>query len=354
MINMEKNQFFHPCHSGFKKQSVISMKYSIMATCLLFTLSSCFKEKPMAAPRNQGMGQMATIDMGADYADQYYYSLESNRVISFNSRFDYDLMFECNANRFYIWLNTAKFMSVIRTDKTDIRLTSMADTASKNWMYELGEFSDDSNAIGHWWATFSNQPTSKNEVYIINLGVDNENKQLGFAKLQIHDFNGSSYSISYAEVNSQDIHTSLVTKDPTRNYRYFSFSDAGKVLDGIEPDKSQWDLCFTRFSVVFYEPYYLPYQVTGVLTNPSKVSAYLDSTYTFNEVKLADFDANRLQTRRDIIGYEWKRYEWGDYTTKTWYTYFIKADEDKFYKLRFLDFKKAGVWGYPTFEYYRL
>lgn len=351
---MNQNQIFNPSASAFNHYSLLNKNYWIGAACLLFTLSSCFKEKPMAAPRNLEMGQTAIIDMGADYADQYYYSLESNSVVSFNSRFDYDLMFECSANRFYIWLNTAKFMSVIRTDKTDISLASMADTASKNWMYELGEFSDDSNAIGNWWATFTSQPTSKNEVYILNLGVDNDGKQLGFAKLQIHDFNGTSYSISYAEVNSQEIHSALVTKDPTRNYRYFSCSDAGRVVDGIEPDKSQWDLCFTRFSVVFYEPYYLPYQVTGVLNNPSKVSAYLDSTYTFSDVKLADFDANRLQTRRDVIGYEFKRYEWGDYDTKTWYTYFIKTGEDKFYKLRFLDFKKAGIWGYPTFEYYRL
>ena len=125
-------------------------------------------------------------------------------------------------------------------------------------------------------------------------------------------------------------------------------------VNNIEPDKSTWDFCFTHYSVIFYEPYYLPYQVTGVLHNPSRVSAYMDSTVIFDSVKISNFNFSRLQTRRDAIGYDWKRYVLGDYTTKTWYTYFIKAADDKYYKLRFLDFKKDGVKGYPTFEFYQL
>lgn len=318
----------------------------------LFTLSSCFKEKPLAPPGNQGIGQTAVIEMGAGYTNQFFYSLETNRVVSSNSRFAYDLMFDCGSNDFYIWLNTAKLMSALRTDRTDIKATTLADTINKTWLYELGEFNPDSNAIGAWWQALTNQPVSKGEVYIINLGLDDHENNLGYVKLQINDFNGSSYAISYAGVNDTVIKTALIPKDATRNYRYFTFSGSGSVVDNIEPPKAEWDLCFTRYSVVFYEPYYLPYQVTGVLSNPAKVQAYLDSTVNFNEVKF--FDLSKLQTRRDAIGYEWKRYELGDYITKTWYTYFIKAGEDKFYKLRFIDFKKEGIWGYPTFEYYRL
>jgi hypothetical protein len=105
---------------------------------------------------------------------------------------------------------------------------------------------------------------------------------------------------------------------------------------------------------VFYDPYYLPYEVTGVLHNSSKVEAYLDSTLNFNAVDISGFEPARLEKRRDVVGYEWKRYELGDYITKTWYTYMIKTGESDYYKLRFIDFKKNGVRGYPTFEYYKL
>ena len=70
--------------------------------------------------------------------------------------------------------------------------------------------------------------------------------------------------------------------------------------------------------------------------------------------ELTGFEPARLEKRRDVVGYEWKRYELGDYITKTWYTYLIKTGESDYYKLRFIDFKKNGVRGYPTFEYYKL
>lgn len=334
------------------RYSSLIVHYSLLIA--LLSLSSCFKEKPLTPPSNQNIGQTAIIEMGPDYNDQFFYSLETNSVVSSNTRMAYDLMFDCGNNDFNIWLNSAKFMSVVRTDKTDILQASLADTAGKSWLFELGELNKDSNAIGAWWVAPGSQPVSKGEVYIINLGVDNAENQLGYIKLQINDFNGSSYSISYCGLNDAVAKTALIQKDNNYNYRYFSFSGAGSVVNNIEPVKAAWDLCFTRYSVVFYDPYYLPYQVTGVLHNPARVSAYMDSTVNFNEVEIGDFEVARLQTRRDAIGYEWKRYELGDYTTKTWYTFFIKTDEDKYYKLRFLDFKKAGVRGYPTFEYYRL
>lgn len=335
------------------RSSVIGLPSVILVSCLLF-LSSCFKEKPMLPPKDQSVGQTAVIEMGPDYNDQFFYSLETNTVVAQNSRMVYDLMFDCSANNYYIWLNTAKFMAVIRTDKTDLSAVTMSDTMGKQWYYELGEFNKDSNAIGQWWKMQGTTPLSRNEVYIVNLGLDNNDQPLGFVKMQMHDmFDGTAYSITTDDFKG-NVYNDYIDKNATRNYRYFTFSNFGQVVDGIEPEKDKWDICFTRYSVVFYEPYYLPYQVTGVLHNPARVSAYMDSTVNFSAMEISNFEVNRLQTRRDAIGYEWKRYELGDYTMKPWYTYFIKTDEDKYYKLRFLDFKKDGVRGYPTFEYYRL
>lgn len=318
-------------------------------------LSSCFKEKPLNPPPPGGSDILTNIiPMGSNYSNQFFFSLSENRVVAQNDRLVYDLMFECNSGSFQVWLNTAKFMSAIRTGKTDFAQVTPADTMSGNWLYELGEFNPDSSALGKWGDFSTSQPVSYGQVYIINRGVDNALNSLGFVKMKLNDFNGSSYSVSFQNFDETTEQTFIVTKDPSRNYKYFSFGPTAGVVDGIEPDKSTWDFCFTRYSVVFYDPYYLPYEVTGVLHNPSRIQAYLDSTYTFSDVKLTDFDVTRTLTRRDAIGYEWKRYELGDYTTKTWYTYFVQAGDDKFYKLRFLDFKKQGERGYPTFEYSQL
>src|SRR3954465_1985711 len=95
---------------------------------LILFLSSCFKEKPLPSPSGQSIGQTKVVEMKEGYHDQFFYSLESNSVISQNSRFIYDLMFDCDANKFNIWLNTAKFMSLVRTDKTVLSDVTMNDT----------------------------------------------------------------------------------------------------------------------------------------------------------------------------------------------------------------------------------
>lgn len=339
------------------KHTILKLRLpvSAMLAFVLFSLSSCFKEKPIAPPNNQGIGQTFVVPMGPDYNDQFFYSLESNSIISQNDRLAYDLLFECKDNSYYIWLNTSKFMSVTKTNKTELKDVSSADTLGADWKYELGEFNGDSNAIGQWWLPQGGLPVSEGKVYVINLGYDNELNPLGCIKMKVGDFTGSSYAITYERLDYDTLKkTKIITKDGSRNYCYFSFSGSGTVVNNIEPDKSMWDFCFTRYSVVFYDPYYLPYEVTGVLHNPSRVSAYMDSTVNFASVDIADFDISRLQSKRDAVGYDWKRYELGTYTPKTWYVYFVKVDDDKFYKLRFLDFNKDGVKGYPTFEYFRL
>jgi len=267
-------------------------------------------------------------------------------------------MFDCTAGKFNIWLNTAKFMSVIRTDKTDLDSVLLSDTLNATgWRYEMGEFNPDSNAIGQWWDSASSEPVSSGKIYLIQLGVDNEGHSFGFGKMKVNDFYSGSYSVTFSDFVSPAV-TVSVPKDASRNYRYLVLSGSGILPDNIEPPKTDWDLCFTRYSVFFYDPYNIPYQVTGVLNNPSRTVAYMDSTMIFDSIQISNFQEGRLLSRRDAVGYEWKRVSSlslsATYTLNYHYTYFIKSDDDKFYKLRFFDFFKQGVKGYPSFEYYQL
>lgn len=326
----------------------------LLITVCVFALQGCFKEKPLAPPPNQSIGQTALIEMGPGYANQFFYSLETNSVLSQNDRNAYDLLFDCDANSFYIWLNTAKFMSVIKTDKDNLDLVTLDDTTGRDWKYELGSFNRDSSALGIWWTSAAPEPVSENRVYIIHLGLDANGESMGYVKLLVHDFTGGEYSISYVRVGENNSHNFSIPKDNTRNYAYFTFTNNAGIVNNIEPDKALWDFCFTRYSVVFYDPYYLPYLVTGVLHNPSRVQAYIDSTVNFETITVSDFELGRLQNDRDAIGYGWKRFTNNDYITLPGHVYFVKTAEDRFYKLHFVDFKKGNAWGYPAFEFYRL
>lgn len=345
----------------YNKLGIGNLLAYVMLLVAVLVLSSCFKEKPYAPPADTGVGQTAIIPMGPEYLNQYYYNLETNKVVSNNPRLAYHLMFDCAADKFNIWMNTSMFMSVLETDKTSFAEVNLQDSIGKDWRYEYGAFNSDSNAIGQWWQSGSGEPVSKNKIYILSLGVNNDGELLGFVKLRINDFSNSAYSITYQNFGSTDSVTFTIAKDASGNYTYLSFASNVGVVSGIEPAKPDWDLCFTRYSVGFYNVLgvsFLPYLVTGVLTNPAHTTAYMDSTVAFDSITIANFDFSRLQTRRDAIGFEWKRYsgftETGSYSMNPQYIYYIKTDEDKFYKLRFLEFSKDGVRGYPTFEYYRL
>lgn len=340
-----------------KTQSAKKILCSLLfALCLL--LSSCFKEKTIAPPANTGHGQTVVIEMTPDYTDQFFYSLSTNSVISHNSRFAYDLMFDCAAGKFNIWLNTAKFMSVKRTNVSDLDSVQLSDTLSGKWHYEFGAFNPDSNAIGKWWNQDSLNPTSTGNVYLIRLGVDNVGNPFGFIKMKVNNFSGNSYSITYSDFSSPS-KTIIIPKNDAYNYAYLSVAGNGTLLNTVEPPKNTWDLCFTRYSIFFYAPYNIPYLVTGVLHNPSRTQAYMDSTLlVFDSINIGSFDEGRLLTKRDAIGYEWKRYttpgfEGGGYEINLHYTYYIKVDDDKFYKLRFFAFDKFGIRGYPSFEYFQ-
>lgn len=326
-------------------------------TVMLFA-SSCFKEKNMQPPSDQSFGQIAVIPMTPSYENQFFFDLETNTVLKQNSRYAYDLLFDCESGQFNIWLNTAKMMSLKRTGKTSLDSVQLSDTLAGRWYYEFGAFNRDSSAIGNWWSgNAGSQPVSAGQVYLVQLGVDVNGYGLGFIKMQVNNFTGTTYSITFSDFVSPS-RTVTVTKDDTRNYRYLTFADGGSLVGDIEPPKTDWDLCFTRYTVYFYAPYYIPYEVTGVLNNPAKVQAYMDSTLTFDSITIADFELSRLTPNRDAIGYEWKRYSTlnanGSYSMNPHYTYYIKADENEFYKLHFYAFEKDGVRGYPSAEYYRL
>ena len=332
-----------------------TLRYGLLALVFCVLLPSCFKEKNIASPSSKGIGQTNVIPMGSDYATQCFYSLATNKILSSNSRLAYDILFDCASDSFNIWLNSAKFMAALKTTKTDINSVTLQDTTGGSWNYERGSYNIDSNALGAWWATTGSQPTSAGNVYIIDLGVDLGGNPLGFVKLKVNNFYGTSYSVTFASLTGTDSGTVLVPKDATRNYRYLSLLGAGQLLN-IEPDKSTWDLLFTHYTTVFYVPYVLNYQVTGVLSNPSRVTAYVDSTAgSFSNLIISNFDVNKLQTNRDAIGYDWKTWTGVLYTTKTYYVYFIKTGDNHIYKFHFISFNNnQGDKGYPTFEYSQL
>ena len=125
----------------------------------------------------------------------------------------------------------------------------------------------------------------------------------------------------------------------------------------IEPKKDSWDVVFTQFSKVFYEPEFTPYVVVGCLTNPYKTLSYYAEGKTFDEINLSFAENTTLSTDWDAIGYDWKSFSLNQSMYDVYYNkvYLIKDQNEYYYKLRFVDFySDNGEKGSPTFEYQRL
>ncbi len=122
----------------------------------------------------------------------------------------------------------------------------------------------------------------------------------------------------------------------------------------VEPPKSTWDLEFTSYTHIFYSPTQ-PYLVTGCLLNRYNTQAVKDSVKVFSEITFSDVSGYTLSDNINTIGYEWKTFNSGTYTTNPDLNYIIRSQEGFYYKLHFIDFyNQNGLKGNPKWEYQQL
>ena len=321
---------------------------------LAITLTSCFEEDVMVPPHEAGDLTKGVVELTETYKYQVFYNLESNSTIKKNLLSDWDLGFETSDSGWHVILNTSKMMLAGNSNSTDFE--SVKSSSGINMNFDPSHGNLDSTAIGDWYSIVENNPVSKNFVYVIDRGTDENSNMVGEKKITFNLQDENNFVVRYANLNGSGEQTTVIPKDTTVNFVCFSF-DKGIVY--IEPDKESWDLQFGRYSTLLFtnagDPY--PYLVTGVLLNPHKTLAELDTTHQFNDVDFETAENIKLSNRKDIIGYEWKEYDFdnGMYTVKPEKVYILKTSIGYYFKLRFIDYyNSTGEQGYPTFEFLRL
>lgn len=312
-------------------------------------LSSCFKEKPIPMPKIYDGPDVFTAHIGPGYIKQLYFNAQTFQFVDSNSHFLYDMAFDCAPGSYNVYINGSKLMFACHTGKYNLQdVTSLNDTLSNGWKEEFGSGLPTQRAIGDW----GTNGVSAGEVYLLNLGTDSDGNNIGFKKMQMGDCVGNSYTVTFSNLDGSDQHKVSVPRRSGRNKVYLLFADQ-QVRD-LEPDNTNWDMLFTRYSIYFTDQN-LPYLVTGVLTNPNKSAAYfMDSTSNFDSLTLNNVDASRFTPALDNIGYEWKLYGLGTsgrYTIKPSYIYVLRSDS-RYYKMRFIGtfYDEQGNEGYPQFQ----
>lgn len=321
----------------------------LLSIVLLLIFASCEKaENPVRLPERGSSIHSTPINMGETYKDQIFFDFSDNEIVYTSTIWSWDLAFETTPTGFHVFFNTDKY-SLYNTKQRDLTaITTLPATNDNDWIADASCGLPDSTAIGDW----RGGGISKNEVYIVKF-LDVQNPKP--VKFSINTVTEKEYTISFAPLESNDIITRNIPKEPQYNFSYYSFSD-GIVFP--EPSKDSWDIVFTRYQT-FLIPGYTFYGVTGVLLNPSKVTAAkLDSNADYAKVDATILPTIKLSNHRDVIGHDWKTYNFSqsNYTINKNKVYIVKDRFDFYWKLHFLDFYDPvkAVRGSPSFEFERL
>lgn len=310
----------------------------------VFLVSSCFKEDAAIVLPPPGQAEINQVSMGSGYERQQYFDMGTSDTLG--SYYDsWDLCFQAAPEGWHIWINGGNLALAANMGTQDF--DAVTDTTGAQWKWDESSWHVDSTAIGDW--------RNNRMVYVIDRGYAFAAAER-FKKVIFQSLTNEYYEIEFANLDGSDVHVKQIPKNSTFTYTYFSFSDGGSILS-IEPEKDRWDILFTRYRYVFYEeepP--LPYLVTGVLINPG-IEVAVDSVHAFLEI---DYDlalSFSYSSRRDVIGYNWKYYDFDNaaYVVRDDINYIIRDMEGIYWKMHFIDFyNEYGEKGFPQFEFQRL
>jgi len=318
----------------------------------------CFAEDEPLPPYVSPPGVISrVIEMGPEYGTQHYYDLETDSVVAIVDRNSWDIALgSSNLNR-SVYLNHSKLMKVCDLGPVDFESAELP--ANPDWEIDASSGAEDSTAVGTWGEGTAGELASKNHVYIIDLGFSTSGQVLGKIKLQVLGFQNGAYQIRFSDYPTGQIQTLNVPIDIEYSLVYVKLADAGSVVN-VAPKQGDWDLVFTQYTTMVPNPDNgIPeaYSVNGTLLNPYNVEAFRAFDQGFEEFSVGDLPQFDLSSRWDVIGYDWKRYDFNtaSYLINADNLYVVKNRLGNYFKIRFTGFvNNAGQSGYIGLQVKRL
>lgn len=334
---------------------MLKLKYILILAGFTAVFSSCFQEEELRTlPPTSGDLEVGIAEMTDDYRYQVYYDLATNTAAKSVLNTSWDLGFACSDTTWHIILNNAKAMLAGNSGKKNFG--EVTSTANIKFTFDNSNGNPDSIAISEWLDVSGDEMLATGNVYVIDRGTDENFLNIGHKKVVFETSGDNTYKMRFANLDGSNEQVVSIEKDDDKNYVCFSFDNG--IVD-VEPPKTEWTLLFTSYQTVLYTDVgeAVPYLVRGALLNPYLTAAGMDSLLVFSEVSLADTVQFNLTTRRDVIGHEWKYYDFDDgiYMVEPDKNYIIRGQDSYYYKLRFISFyNNLNQKGYPAFEFRRM
>lgn len=273
----------------------------------IFLMYGCFPEDERVLPDRT----FTTVALLNDYSQCQYYQLAADSVVKTTINTTWDLGFACADTSQTIVLNTANFMFAALTDLSGI--DEIIDINQPfDWKWDSPDGNADSTALREW-------PLIIGRIYLISRGELIPK----YVKVRFDEADETTYRFTYQFVGETTRYNGEVIRDSAYHYMHYSFGTHTSLA--AEPPKDSWDILFTRYTYIFYQsdpdapiPFtepYLPYSVVGAFTNSrSGVLTAEDREGNFDEVLASDTAQYTFSTDRDIIGWNWKVFNFSSYS----------------------------------------
>lgn len=308
-------------------------------------------EKPVKLPPKPAEDlRVIQLDLGENYESQIFLNIFDSIPVKTSVKCsDWDLAFESKSFGFRITMNGGAGVLIANSGKTRFERVNDPEYLHYRWDEASG---GDSISLINWC---DKNMISKDSVYVVDRGILKQDPYR-FYQFKILGVTPYAYFLEICDIKGKNIKQIEIPKNPLKQNTYLSFGDGNPRFMDFEPYKKDWQFCFLRYRWVYYEfnpP--LLYTVTGIYINNENIQVAVDSTFKFESIGMKDLENMNFHNRRDIIGYDWKNYDFnnGRYKTRNHVNYIIKTNEPqpKFFKLRFTDFYSVdGLKGSPKFE----
>jgi len=349
---------------------------SIIAVALLaVTFTSCKKdEEPIiVVPPSDGstltLNGIIGAEAGSSAGNSVYVDFSKDKANSVD-RDSWDLGFYTGAD-FKVIINASNGASAILTTvaKTDLASVTFADfdpnllkigqgggvlTATATTPVTIDDPREASVLNKTVIATIS-ATDSDNKVYIVNRkgGTNNVLANDELYKIRILR-KGTGYTLQYAKISETVFNSLDVAKNSVTNFQYVSLVKRSTVV--VEPEKADWDIVWG------YSMYYtgtLPYGFSDLvfINNLAGVSAApitVTATKTYASFTEADLSTVTFDSKRDVIGSNWRITSGTPLGIKTDLFYVVKDGSGNVYKLKFVSMgvgSDGGERGRPVIEY---
>ncbi len=299
--------------------------------------------------------QVVTVNTGAAYSQQVFYSFENGTVKTIDND-DWDIAFSVygqqdaaifiNESTDYSYGTVAEiqlYEAPVQEFNTEFTIDDLSDrlyNQEKNW--NTGAFNENKNPadpFDYGWGVYNpaTNTVEGSKVYLMVL------KDGSAKKIMIEALNLTTYSFRYADFDGSNEITATIDKNDFQGQTLAYYSIANNEV--LNANAAEWDLLFTRYATPLDDGYgnILEYNVTGVLLGKD-IEAAVSQGVLFDDVNPSEFQ-NELVSQLDIIGHDWKFF---DLNSFEWLVdedavYIIKLRDGSYQKINFIDFEGSST-----------